>query len=352
MTNSLPTFLTAFPLALDFLLLVSEMQFTCVALLPLFVTAAVATEVWRPTQSVKNPSTVPVTSADQLWRFQVGPGNDGVSIGTRYITLLGSNMKFVRHDPDWLINGRFLADGENCEEAHRFELHKTADGFFALKNTQTQQWLCCENGGEVEGRGELLGWERFNLFLDENDDNLVIRRAIDSSNVLYLWTDGVLHCGTTQSYIVGRNQFVGWKGGDKKWDASDEYVSIREVDNRYGTSPIKVELIYKTGMNLEQQTTRAGSYSLSLGATASLRSVFQVELSSSIGFDWSTLERSSFFERREERISVPVEPGTYFKVLEAVGKYGPIIIFSGHLKFISESVEEVDAEASEMYPTT
>ena len=358
--------------ALDFLPPASEMSFASVALLLLFTETAVATEVrsarsvkntstvqatnpdqlWRPTRNVKNPSTVRVTNTDQLWRFQVGPGNDGVSVGTRYIALLGTNLKFVRHDAR-SGSGRFRADGENCEEAHRFELYIVDDGVFAIKNTKTQQWLCCEDEGGVRGGGEIHTWERFHLYLDENNDNLMIRRARAPYHFIFLWTNSVLYCGSWKSKTQGRNRFVGWKEGDKEWEASDKWVTITEFDNKAGKSIIGVELEYARGTNLERESTRAGSFSTSVSASAGFGRIFQLKISSSIHFDWSTVERSAFHQSRSERVKVDVYPGSHFKVQEAVGKYGPITIFSGHLKYTSEADDEVaDEKASDMYPMT
>ena len=83
----------------------------------------------------------------------------------------------------------------------------------------------------------------------------------------------------------GRNQFVGWKEGEKEWEASDSYASLVEVDNRNGTSDIKAEFERRRGTSLAQESTRAGSFSTSLSASASFGSIFQASVSTSISFD-------------------------------------------------------------------
>ena len=333
----------------NFLPLVSKMQFTCVSLLLLFVTTAVATELWRPTRSVKNPSTVQVTNADQLWRFQVGPGNDGVSIGTRYLAFLGSNLRFV----NTYSGGDTYADGRQCGEEDRHELYDMGGGVFAIKNVARQKWWSCPGDGKLRAVDKLSATEAFKLYIDETGDNLEFRRA-DGTNsfYVYLWPNLKIYCRDVSQYYRGRHRFIGWKGGDREWKASDSWFTITQFDNRAGRSAITAEFEHVTGTSLEKESTRGGSFSTSASATASFFSIFEMDIKSSIGFDWSSVERSTFSERRTEKVTVTVEPGTSFKIQEAVGKYGPISIFSGSLRYLVEAVEEVDAEASEIYPTT
>ena len=278
--------------------------------------------------------TKPVTSLDQLWRFQVGRGKT-LTLGDRYLCFAGQSRRFFYSRGSSLYLG-----SSTCYSSSRFEVEFVEGNQIRLKSYATQKYISCTNSGEV-------------LFTDWETPATIFELSIsDDENQVLFYNPEVMGTLSADGYELdcsgyrsgSSSQFYGWKRGPREaWEASEEWQMIGSFDNRYSDSATK--FVYETAVGVEGYST----------TEARVPHMYQVEagpdafktFTESIGDSevaWSSTPPNVWQKSTRLSQSIEVAPRTLTKLYQAIGHYGIFTIRSLYFQARDEKTRAVDAQ--------
>lgn len=270
-----------------------------------------------------------VKSEEELWRFQTGKNTEALSLGDAHICLLDFSNRFVAaregqvyHDRDW------------CKQEERFRITLLSDNLVSIQSIASNQYVSCRLDGSANLQPSVDAWEKFELKIDNNDDNLFFYNPTHKKYLVARDGEGV-RCDDDNG--GSSTKFRGWKEGSKEsWEPTDEGRDIQTFDNsqnsKVKTFSFKKTMGIKVLDNKEARLRVGESFDTSTG----VKEAFTKNYKSPLRINWSKENQTVWSDAKTANTNWQVGPRTTVMLYQAVGMLGPIEVYSDRFFEVEE----------------